>query len=237
MLSTMVFLATVSVGYAAPNTDFKKGDVYTNIEYRTNASMSANGDSVDVKSGVNDYSLTYGISEKFALQYSAFRPKSEDSWNRYHVWNYKENFEINSQEINLLYKINPNLDAFVGLSKVYPRLSGNGYVEETPINYSLKGFENNEVQIGLAYSKKLNEKFDTYALGSIGNNIYKWQVGLKYKFDRNLSFDVNYQENKFDNLGFRPTYVLHDDNHEMYITDTKIPMKVKSIGWGLNYKF
>ena len=114
------------IGYATPLADYSPGKITTDMtwypslkitnSYSTPNSTTSKTSTADGKSGNFDFSLTAGLSGKWALQYRQFNPETITYVNSTLL----QNFGMKTQELNVLYKIDKSIAAFAGSHQVCP---------------------------------------------------------------------------------------------------------------------
>lgn len=202
-------LAT-SVGFAAPLNDFSEGKVAIDISARPSNDIKADNDTtLDAKTSW-EYGITAGVGNNFAVQYKNFNPKSKDYSG--------DNLKLETQELNVLYKLNENYTVFTGLvqAKSKYNLSGLG---------GLEGDTKSNWQVGVTGQSPLADKLTGYATVAAGADTSSWKLGLAYAVNKNTDFDLFYAENKYNKVNFYGGLDLDAD------------YKVKGLGYGVTYKF
>lgn len=205
LILAMTLVLMSGVCAASPLTDYSQGKAAIDIDFYPSGDMDLNGKGFDGKSSNMAGSVTVGIGNDFAVQYR------QSDWEA-SLAPYKA--KINTQQFNLLYKVNKNVSAFAGFSKTsLGRLVEDG---------ELKGPNQTDWQVGLIGSKQIAKKTTAYALAAMGSDIRNWEVGVSYAFAKNVEFNVMYRDFRADNLAW--------GGHS-------VDAEVKGIGYGLTFKF
>ena len=108
-LLTMCLALMTVTAFAAPQTDIQQGKTAVDLGV-FNSKTAINGDDFDTNTKI-DAGITTGLSDKYAIQYKYHALGSGNN-----TYNVKS--DINTQEFNVLYKLTPTTDAFVGLHRI-----------------------------------------------------------------------------------------------------------------------
>lgn len=196
-------LLLTGVAFAAPLTDYSKGKTALEINWLPTldgeAAIGSGTLTLDGKKGNIDWSVTTGLGGKFALQYRQFNPETKS-----YPWGYGG---IDTQELNLLYRLDKGLSAFAGLHRA-------------KIGSPFNGPAQNTLQVGLLGTKTLGPKYQLYGIVGFGKNLFNGEAGLAYELAQNTQFNLFYRYKKVDGL-------------EPYDINTV----VKGPGMGFTYKF
>lgn len=209
-------LAT-SVGFAAPLNDFSQGKVAVDISARPSndikVSDSTGSETYDGKTSW-EYGITAGLGNNFAIQYKNFNPKSKD----YSGFSGK----LDTQEFNVLYKVDENFTVFTGFVQAKSKYDVSGLG-------SFEGDTKSNWQLGVTGQTPLADKLTGYATVAAGADTSSWKLGVSYAINKNMDFDLFYAENKYDNVKYNGAIA------SIYGRDADY--KVKGLGYGLTYKF
>ena len=122
--------------------------------------------------------LTYGLTDKFALEYMYHGLKSKNGDNT---------VAANSDEhkINLLYSINKNFDGYVG----WNRINNSGDAGASQVS--------NIAQLGLIAKVPLGKEANLYARGSVGTHSpYVWELGASTCITKNADLAIGWRQVK-----------------------------------------
>ena len=111
-------MVTTSVGFAAPLSDYSAGNTSVDLTWRQ-SSIDATSQSVTdslSKKGNMEIGITTGLGGNFAFQYTNANNKSKDTnLPDGSGGTYRENGSLKTQEFNVLYKMDKNVSAYVGI--------------------------------------------------------------------------------------------------------------------------
>lgn len=187
LLAAVLAACTTSFAFATPQTTFEKGQTQLDLgAWNTKASTSAS--QYDFQKGGDDVTsdakwnftggLTYGLSDKWAMQYV------------YHGLNTKANDEFyndgsgNQNEVNFLYSLSKHVAAYAGWNRIHYSLDN-----------SDADFTNNVAQLGVIFKAPLASNFDFYATGAIGTKKTSvWEAGLGYSFTKDFDINAGYRQ-------------------------------------------
>ncbi len=120
--------------------------------------------------------LSYGLSDKWALQYNYYGLKTKSDNNK----SYKTDGD--EHEVNLVYSINKNFAAYAGWNRIKNDLGGDA--NDT----------NNVAQLGLIAKAPLAKNLDFYAKGAVGTKkTTMWEAGLGYSITPDLDINAGYR--------------------------------------------
>lgn len=120
--------------------------------------------------------LSYGLSDKWALQYNYYGLKTKSDNNK----SYKTDGD--EHEVNLVYSINKNFAAYAGWNRIKNDLGGDA--NDT----------NNVAQLGLIVKAPLAKNLDFYAKGAVGTKkTTMWEAGLGYSITPDLDINAGYR--------------------------------------------
>lgn len=186
----LLLLLTNSV-FAAPIADFACGKTSIDLGITQQKLETANSfwnytpNKWDEKYNF-DFATTIGLGEKFALQY-----KYQD------IDATMPDRKINSdmQALNLLYRIDNTLHAFVGAQ----RLSGN--ISVTDLGFGRVGIrDTTRLQVGITGMTKLSEKLNGWATVAAGNDIKSFEAGIGYPLSKDVDINLFYRYLKIEDF-------------------------------------
>ncbi len=192
---TMGLILTGTTAFASPTAEFEKGAVVLEVGSTLNSkvkgqgymSIDANGDS-----GYK-YSIITGLSDKFALQYKQGNFKSEQKTvSIAGLGSLTTYAKAEPMDINLLYKVNPNLVLITGYE--HNKISYGQYV--APASRSA-------FHIGLTGTHKLDDKATLFATVLTGNEVSLKEAGVSYKLSAVSAVTVSYAERKMKDMDLK----------------------------------
>jgi opacity protein-like surface antigen len=205
----MIFSSAVAL--AAPQTDFKQGKTSVDLG-AIRSEIDADGIDFDKKTNL-DLGITTGLSDKFALQYK-FQKLEGDT----NVFGPTIDTDNKVHELNVLYKIDPNVYAFAGIQ----RLSGNTKLAGVG---SFDIDSKTVAQIGVTGVTQLADKLNGWATAAIGNDNYSYEIGLGYEIANNADLNLFYRYKKFNDIEFKSGLAGSGD------------AKSKGVGAGVTFRF
>jgi len=210
-------MLAANIGFAAPLSDYSAGKTAIDLTFR-NTDVADKGPGYDIsfdKKNNMDWGITTGLGNKFAVQYNGYNAKTKDT--------YVEQFgisgkgELKNQELNVLYKIDDNVSAYMGVVQSKWTISDDSSGSSSTDN-------KNKIQFGLIGSTKIADKTTVYASFAAGSDLTNWKVGLSQEIAPNIDLNVDYRSLKVKNL-------TGND-----FTD-KVDIAAKGLGLGVTYKF
>ncbi len=235
LLMTIIMVISTSVVFASPLMDYSKGKVSLDITVRPDLDMEGTlsheavgtigSATFDGKKANMDLGLTVGLGNQFAIQYKQFNPATKNYWIAQDLVG--DSFpidatisgKVNSDEFNLLYKIDKNFAVFTGLNRATFSLK--------PLGLNFESKENSSWQIGLLGVTSIADKTKFYGMVSGGSDVVNWEVGLSYEFVKDAEFNISYRRAKFKNLDL-PVYLCGQPS---------VDVEAKGIGYGFTFKF
>lgn len=209
-----------SVGFAAPLNDFSQGKVAIDVSARPSGDIkvsdSTGSATYDGKTNW-EYGVTVGLGNNFAFEYKNFNPKSKD----YNLSGYTANGKLDTQEFNILYKVDKNFTVFTGVNTVKSEYSVGGL--------DLDGDSETNWQLGVTGQAPIGKNLTGYATVAAGQDSHSWKIGAAYAIDKNLDFNLFYAENKYNKVKYNDNLATGFGNDADYT--------VKGMGYGLTYKF
>ena len=179
VLSALV--ATMVVGsvtaMAAP-AEIQEGQ--WNITMGSSISPSADIGGWEADSDCGFYgNITYGLTDDWAIQYDYSHYDYNDGWAA---------AKGDASEVNVLYKLSPNLNAYAGY--VYYGEDYGGY-----------GYDTNGYQVGLQGWYPIADKVKLFGKAGIGNNSQIYELGAGYALADNWDIDVSYRYAEYQDVG------------------------------------
>jgi hypothetical protein len=220
MVAAMV--VSTSVGFASPLNDYEAGKTSIDVMYRQ-SDITAKGDGFTDsynKKGNVEFGITTGLGSNFAVQYNGFNTKSKvTAFPDGAGGTYNDQATLKVQEFNVLYKLDKNVSAFVGMAKVKGEVNSDGFV--------MSSTGKNKVQIGLIGTTKLADKTTAYAQVGVASDYMSYKIGVSQEIAPNLELNLDYSRTNAKKLSF-------DDGAG---GRTDVDVTTKGIGLGVTYKF
>ena len=217
-LLVVAFLFIYSIAFASPLMDFGAGKGSIDLTWQdTQGNGFSSGESGDSISKYNfDGSLTFGLNNKFALQYRYFAPKND--YNFTATGGDAGTFSLNTNEVNVLYKLDKNVAAFAGLVT-----TSGSVVDYTDSSYNTNINRKNYCQVGLVASTTIADKTTLWGSAAAGQDLDNYGVGIGYEFSPGWEFNIDYRYTHFKAL----------TSESGYTGD----VTTKGVGYGITYKF
>lgn len=203
---------------ASPLMDYSAGKTsvditsYPNLHMKDHVKSSSYSNTIkfDGKNNNIDWGIITGVGGKWALQYRQFNPDGVD--------NYKETIGMRTQEVNVLYKLDTNLSAFVGWHR-------------SKMSYELTGVpfspENKDVlQGGIIGTTKIAPKTQLYCIIGVGKKLSNFETGISYEVDKHIEMKLVYRYKK-----------IGDMDSITSINPTQDEVTAHGYGVGVTYKF
>lgn len=227
LLVTIVFSGLIPSGtLASPLMDYSLGKTtldiisYPNIQMKDQYySISDSKSFTDHADGKNDnfeWGLTTGLGGNLAIQYRQFNPESKSHT---FIGPTMAKFEIKSQEVNVLYKINQNISAFTGYHQTRYAYS--------PVAFSFAAKNKNVLQVGIIGNKQIAPKTQLYGTVGVGKDLSNFESGLSYEVAKDLELNLIYRHKKVKDLESTIDGVF----------SYKDTVTTKGFGLGITYKF
>jgi len=180
-LLTMGLALMTVTAFAAPQTDIQQGKTAVDLGV-FNSKTAINGDDFDTNTKI-DAGITTGLSDKYAIQY------------KYHALGsgndpYGNKSDINTQEFNVLYKLTPTTDAFVGLHRI------DGSYDSSDIDAK------NKVQVGITSTVPLSSAVSAWGTLAAGSDLVTLEAGLSHPLSRSADLNVYYRYTKDNDLRY-----------------------------------
>lgn len=195
-LSLGIMTAVSTSAFAAPATDLSAGKVAIDLSVtKPDLETKALGLDVSPSSKTNlDFGITAGLGNKWGIQYKQQQGDTDSSLKS--IFNFKAEGKV--QEFNVVYQIDKNFQAFIGMNK----LSGTLYVTPTgssvttpfDIDYSSKW------QVGVTGVTKLGNKLSGWATLAAGSDNYTYELGLAQELSKQWDLNLFYRYKKFSNI-------------------------------------
>ncbi|MCX7779744.1 MAG: hypothetical protein N2491_02365 [Negativicutes bacterium] len=201
---TAGLLLTGTAAFASPAVSFEKGDTFWEIGSTLNSKVSGRGHAnadVDGKSGFKSV-LTYGASDKFALQYKHGHFKSETAT----IMGITTYAEDRLQDLNLIYKLAPNLSLLAGYE--HGDIMYGKYVEKASLSAA---------HFGLVAERSLDDKNSLFANVIFGNGVSLKEAGFSRKLSGAATLNISYAQRELRHVPLKiniPGHVV--DSQENY---------------------
>jgi opacity protein-like surface antigen len=221
MKKILVILAAMmtitSVSFASPLTNYAKGKVSIDL----NPNINSDSTKEQISGGI-----TYGVGEKFAIQYKYADNKTK---NYFYIeettpLSYESGHaQLIAYEINVLYQIDPNISAYGGWARETAKINlfFNAGPSSSNIIYS-ESRSKNSFQLGLIGQTEFTEDLTGWASVGAGSNIIGYEIGLGYDITKNIECNVIYRYNKYKGFNF---------------SNGDIDVKIQGVGAGVTLKF
>ncbi len=212
-------MLTTSVGFASPLNDYSAGKTSVDLTWRQSSLDATSQSATDAlsKKGNMEFGITTGLGGNFAFQYTNANNKSKDTNLPDGAGGtYRENGSLKTQEFNVLYKLDKNVSAYVGMVNLKGNIDDEGM--------GLSSSSKKKVQFGLMGSAKLGEKTTAYAQVGVASSFTNWKIGVSQEIAPNVEFNIDYRRTQAKKMNF--------DNG---LGD--VDMTAKGIGVGVSYKF
>lgn len=178
-------LASPLIDYSAGKTSLDITS-YANLHMEDHVKSSNYSNTIKFNGRNNniDWGITTGVGGKWALQYRQFNPDGVD--------NYEEAIGMRTQEVNVLYKLDTNLSAFIGW-------------HQSKMSYEFNGIpflaENKDVlQGGIIGTAKIAPKTKLYGIVGIGKNLRNFETGISYEVDKHIELNLVYRHKKVGDM-------------------------------------
>ncbi len=203
------FMMIGSVALASPLMDFSQGKGSIDLTMR-NTENSIEGEGFE-KDYNFDGAATFGLGNKWAVQYRYFQPESDKTFG-------VVTLKLATNEFNVLYKLDKNLAAFAGYANAKGTLSASAVSEERVTGDSASSSTKDLWQLGLIGSTALGDKTTLWASVGAGSDLTNWEAGIGYAFTPKCEFNVSYREFKVNDLD-------------------GVDVKAKGLGFGVTFKY
>lgn len=197
LLVWTIFFSLVSTCQASPLQDFTQGNTALEINWRPNVEFRHTPEN-SLPTGI-EFSLSHGLGDKTAVEY---RHISGESFS-------KSVDTFHNTELNLLYKLDNNIQLYSGYSATSVRVKATNLL-----------LEKNQMQFGLIGIKPLSKKTTLYAIAGGGNNLVNIEAGLSYLLSPGLELNATYRHLSVENM-----------------VPAKTKAHIRGVGLGIGYKF
>lgn len=220
-----------SIGLAAPaNASYEQGKVTVDLAMELSPTFNTDSAGTTIKhDGESQFKggATVGLGHNFALQYQYSKNKMKEVVSRgaNNSGTETDNGEVTSNEVNLLYKVSPNLSAYIGNQHVNGSMNFD-FVFDDPANGSIHtaiDSSKNYAQAGVIVQQELSKQLTGWASVGIGPDLTDYKIGLAYKVNKNVDFDVYYSDTNYRSFA----------NY----AGTDYDMKLKGVNMGVSLKF
>ena len=207
-------LSVGATASAAPADSYDAGKVSVDLGTALSPTLDVSpGNSFDAKN--NFYGgVTVGLGHNFALQYKYDKTEAKEVNTYYDASGYteKDNGKVTVNTVNVLYKVNPAVSAYVGNRHAAGEMHNQwGYYDydgsfvsdaETRISAS-----KNYAQAGVIGQVKLAKDLSGWGDLGIGPDLLTCELGVGYHITSNLAANVSYDYAKYKDLA---SYAGHD---------------------------
>lgn len=207
LLTTCIALITTTA-FAVPQTNIKKGQTAVDISISA-PKDTFSGESIASKANP-DFGITTGISDTYAIQYK-YHGLSTATANDPDI---SDQADITMQEFNLIYKINPKTNIFIGINK----FSGKNYLSIVNTDVSADFESKNKIQAGITATSSINEKTSYWGTLAAGSDLLNCELGIGQALDKNTDLNLYYR------------YIRENGAHRV---DTRNTFDFISSGFGL----
>lgn len=180
-LLTMGLALMTVTAFAAPQTDIQQGKTAVDLGV-FNSKTAISGNDFDKKTKF-DGGITTGLSDKYAIQYKYHALGSGND-----QYGYGVKTDINTQEFNVLYKLTPTTDAFVGLHRI------DGSIDSVDMDAK------NKVQVGITSKVPLSKAVSAWGTLAAGSDLVTFEAGLSHPLSQSTDLNVYYRYTKDDDL-------------------------------------
>lgn len=186
VLASALTFACTSMVLASPVSDFSSDKTLFDIGLiNSKLKTSDFGGSLTSDSKNNfDFGITHVIGKSedngLALQYK-YQRSNHDA--------YGFNTKGNIQQLNVIKKINNNLNAFIGAARISGEVSGLADLKDST-----------EFQVGLTGYTKLSDKVTGWATIAGGSNFLSSEIGIGNQMSENAELNLYYRYTKFSDV-------------------------------------
>lgn len=197
--------------FAAPQTDIKQGETAIDISVFNSKDALGSFD-YDKKANI-DLGITTGISDKYAIQYKYHSLESDFTPSG----SFLLKDDVKMQEVNVLYKLTPNTDAFIGIH----RFSG----KHSSVGLGTADYDTeNKVQVGITTTVPLSKSLNAWGTVAAGDDLVNCELGLSHPLAKNTNLNVYYRYTKEKDL-------------MLPLLDSKVDFENNGFGLGITTKF
>ncbi|WP_373325595.1 hypothetical protein [Sporomusa paucivorans] len=192
---TMGLVLTATPVSASPTAVFEQGAIILELGSTLNSKVKGQG-SFNVEADGDfgyKYSITTGLSDKFALQYKQGYFRSETKTilvpGKGSLTTYAKSEPM---DINLLYKVNPTISLLAGYE--HSKISYGDYVAAA---------SHSTFHVGVTATHKLDDKATLFATAVRGSGASLNEAGISYKLSAASAFTVSYAERKVKDVDLK----------------------------------
>lgn len=228
------FFLMSSIGFASPLTDYSAGKIALDFAWRPSGNVNLKVDNYGSEScpggsSNHDLGITVGLGKRFAMQFRNSRGDTATMTDQDEYGTYAFKYGLQAQEVNLLYKINKSLSAFVGGVRISARASLNETILDGGSYYlstreSITGY-----QLGMIGTHQIAKNLTAYGVIGFGDKIENYELGLGYAIAKNVELNLGYRSSKYKKLRFR-------DEEEGGYFDT-FSYRFDGMSYGVTVKF
>lgn len=191
-LITAMAIST-SVAMASP-VDMEEGKWNVNIgaTFSGDTEVDDGYDTVKIDGDTGYYGgVTYGINDKWGVQLDYNNYGSEISSEGAEL-----EVDIKAIEFNVLYKVNPYVNAFVG----YVKADGDLDLKYEGASILKDSADTDGVQVGLTGSYPFADRWQAFGKVALGNNNSMYELGVSYAVADNWDIDLSYRNAQYDDF-------------------------------------
>lgn len=212
LIVSLLILGVMLLGgtaFASPTTDFEKGKIVFEIGSTANSKVHGEGGvkaDTTGKSGFK-YAVTSGLGNNWAIQFKQGMFRSVDSPVPLKAGTVVTYAEAKPIDVNLLYKVNPNLTLIAGY-------------EHDKISYGMYASDSakSAVHFGATGTHKLSSKDTLFATLLGGHDVSLKEIGVSHALSKNTSFNLSYAERKMKNVSLQAPIIHLDDKVDYTMT-------------------
>lgn len=194
ILSAVIAASLSTAAYASPLKNYDAGKIA--VDAGITLPSSIEGDNYKMSKSDSTYlGAIVGLGSNTALNYRWDNFKADEGKTR-------------TQQLNLMYKLLPNLSAYAG------------YLNADTSTDHAGGHDNNSGQVGLQAQFELPLLFTVWGNVGYGNKNRSYEIGVSKPILNNVELNVSYYDHKFQDA-------LGDDSD----------MKAKGVNMGVTLKF
>ena len=207
LLTTCIALISTTA-FAVPQTNIQTGQTAIDISI-LDLKDTFNGISNPSKANP-DFGITTGISDTYAIQYKYHRLNTGTTNDNY----ISDQNDIKTQELNLIYKINPKTNIFIGVNNFSGR--NNFSIANTDVSADLES--KTKIQAGITAPSSINEKTSYWGTFAAGSDLLNCELGIGQALNKNTDLNLYYR------------YIRENGIHRV---DLQNSVEVISSGFGL----
>lgn len=186
-LITAMALST-SVALASPM-DMEEGKTNLYFGWTFGGNTDLGGQDGKIDGDVGAYlGATYGINDKWGVQLDFNNYAAEEKISR----GLKADMDVDVLEVNAVYKIDQNLNAFVGYVDADAELKATGLGSVSA--------DTDGVHLGVMGSYPLSDKWGLFGKVALGNNSEAYELGVSYNLSDKWGMDLSYRDAEYKDL-------------------------------------